>query len=53
MLRVWAGILRAVPGSRLLLKNKPYACHSARAHTLAALQAHGISALRVRVPSLA
>ncbi len=48
VLRVWARILQAVSGSRLLLKNKPYACASARAHTSAALAAHGIDAGRVR-----
>lgn len=48
VLRVWARILRAVPGSRLLLKNKPFACASARAHTSAALAAHGVEPGRVR-----
>jgi hypothetical protein len=47
VLRVWARILRAVPGSRLLLKNKPFACASARAHTSAALAAHGVDSSRV------
>jgi predicted O-linked N-acetylglucosamine transferase (SPINDLY family) len=50
VLRVWARILRAVPGSRLLLKNKPFACASARAHTSAALAAHGVDSSRVRPP---
>lgn len=34
MLRVWARILKAVPNSRLLLKNKPFACISAKQHFL-------------------
>ena len=28
VLRVWAHILLAVPGSRLVLKNKPFACEA-------------------------
>ena len=52
VLRVWARILRAVPGSRLLLKNKPFACASARAHTSAALAAHGVDSSRVRGTSV-
>jgi hypothetical protein len=34
VLRVWARILQAVPNSRLLLKNKPFACVAARQHFL-------------------
>ncbi len=37
MIRVWAGIMEALPTARLLLKNKPFACESARAHTLGLL----------------
>ena len=39
VIRVWARILEALPTARLLLKNKPFACESARAHTLGLLAA--------------
>ena len=39
VIRVWARILAALPTARLLLKNKPFACESARAHTLSLLAA--------------
>ena len=42
MIHVWARILKALPTARLLLKNKPFACESARAHTL------GLLAVEVR-----
>lgn len=53
VLQVWACILHAVPGSRLLLKNKPYACESAQNATLASLEALGIPRIRVRLCSVA
>ena len=37
VIRVWARIMAALPSSRLLLKNKPFACESARSHTLGLL----------------
>ncbi|KAK9823008.1 hypothetical protein WJX81_006345 [Elliptochloris bilobata] len=49
VLRLWARILAAVPDARLLLKNKPFACESARAHFLAALAAEGVAPARVDV----
>jgi predicted O-linked N-acetylglucosamine transferase (SPINDLY family) len=39
VLSLWARILRAVPNSRLVLKNKPFACDTARMHTLSLLAA--------------
>ena len=39
VIRVWARILAAMPTARLLLKNKPFACESARSHTLGLLAA--------------
>ncbi|PNH00482.1 putative UDP-N-acetylglucosamine--peptide N-acetylglucosaminyltransferase SPINDLY, partial [Tetrabaena socialis] len=47
VLRVWAAILAAVPGSRLVLKNKPFACEAARAHLLRQLAALGVEPWRV------
>jgi len=35
VLRAWAAILRAVPRSRLVVKNKPFACEVAKARVLA------------------
>ena len=39
VIRVWARILGSLPSARLLLKNKPFACESARSHTLGLLAA--------------
>lgn len=39
VLRLWARILLSVPRSRLVLKNKPFACDTARAHVLNLLAA--------------
>jgi hypothetical protein len=39
VLRLWARILLAIPRSRLVLKNKPFACDTARAHVLNLLAA--------------
>jgi protein O-GlcNAc transferase len=44
MLRVWAGAMRAVPGSRLLLLS-PYGSH--RRHAVGVLEAEGVAAERV------
>ena len=44
MIRVWARIMEALPTARLLLKNKPFACESARAHTLGLLASEVTSA---------
>ena len=48
MLRAWAAILRAVPRSRLVLKNKPFACEVARAQYWRAFEEEGVEATRVR-----
>ena len=47
VIKLWARLLLAVPGSRLLLKNKPSACGSARAHFLQQMGVEGIAAQRV------
>jgi len=39
VLKLWARILLAVPNSRLVLKNKPFACETARNHFLSLLHA--------------
>ena len=44
---MWARVLRAVPNSRLVLKNKPFACETAQALWLARFKAHGIERWRV------
>ncbi|KAG2430578.1 hypothetical protein HXX76_010096 [Chlamydomonas incerta] len=53
VLRVWAAILAAVPRSRLVLKNKPFACEAARSHLLRQLAALGVEAWRVDLLPLA
>ena len=50
MLAVWARILRGVPGSRLVLKNKPFACEAVRHHYWRAFEEHGVERSRVRAP---
>eukprot|EP00891_Asterochloris_glomerata_P000012 jgi/Astpho2/12/fgenesh1_pm.00001_%23_1_t len=47
VINVWADILKAVPHSRLILKNKPFACDALRAHWLLQLRQHGISSDRI------
>jgi len=55
VIRVWARIMAALPSSRLLLKNKPFACESARSHTLGLLAAEvrfeSTSLLQVSIPT--
>ncbi|GFR51332.1 hypothetical protein Agub_g13698, partial [Astrephomene gubernaculifera] len=53
VLRVWGAILTAVPRSRLVLKNKPFACEAARAHVMRQLQEVGIEPWRVDLLPLA
>ncbi|CAK0734281.1 hypothetical protein CVIRNUC_000409 [Coccomyxa viridis] len=53
VMAVWASILHAVPSSRLLLKNKPFACASAKAHVLSQFAAAGIDTARVDLLPLA
>ncbi|KAK9810285.1 hypothetical protein WJX72_008008 [[Myrmecia] bisecta] len=50
---VWARVLEAVPSARLLLKNKPFACQSARGHVLELLERGGVQAQRVDLLPLA
>lgn len=38
VIRVWGRILAAVPRSRLVLKNKPFACDAAKAHFMRMLE---------------
>jgi predicted O-linked N-acetylglucosamine transferase (SPINDLY family) len=45
--RVWAGVLTAVPGSRLLLKTKPLVEEETRASVVRRFAAHGIDASRL------
>lgn len=40
VMSLWGRVLRAVPGSRLLLKSKPFACGTSRRHYLALLAQH-------------
>lgn len=42
VMQMWGRILQAVPHSRLLLKNKPFACEAARQHYMNALREQGI-----------
>lgn len=53
VLALWARVLVAVPGSRLVLKNKPFACAQTRALWAARLAAAGVDALRVDLLPLA
>ncbi|KAJ9513129.1 hypothetical protein QJQ45_029380 [Haematococcus lacustris] len=53
VLKLWAQILKTVPRSRLVLKNKPFACDTARAHVLTLLAAEGIESWRVDLLPLA
>jgi predicted O-linked N-acetylglucosamine transferase (SPINDLY family) len=53
VLALWARVLAAVPGSRLVLKNKPFACAQARALWMARLGALGVDAWRVDLLPLA
>lgn len=47
VLAVWARILRSIPASRLVLKNKPFACDAVRQKFWAAFESEGISRDRV------
>jgi predicted O-linked N-acetylglucosamine transferase (SPINDLY family) len=52
-LALWARVLASVPGSRLVLKNKPFACPQARALWMGRLAALGVDAWRVDLLPLA
>ncbi|GIL54275.1 hypothetical protein Vafri_9837 [Volvox africanus] len=53
VLRIWGAVLAAVPRSRLVLKNKPFACEAARGHVLQQLAAVGVESWRVDLLPLA
>jgi len=53
VLALWARVLAAVPGSRLVLKNKPFACPQARALWMSRLGALGVEGWRVDLLPLA
>lgn len=53
MIEVWVMILEAVPSSRFLLKNKPFACPAAREHVLQLFVKKGIAAHRIDLLPLA
>jgi predicted O-linked N-acetylglucosamine transferase (SPINDLY family) len=46
VLALWARILALVPHSRLVLKNKPFACEAARAYVMSLLVAQVAVVLR-------
>ncbi len=52
-MKLWAHILNAVPRSRLVLKNKPFACETAKGHFLGLLTSEGIEPWRVDLLPLA
>ena len=47
VLAAWAALLHRVPGSRLVLKNKPFACASVREKYWRAFEAHGVARNKV------
>ena len=47
LLRLWARLLRAVPGSRLILKNRPLGAPEAQARVRAVFEAEGLDAGRI------
>ena len=53
VIEVWVRILQAVPSSRFLLKNKPFACAAAREHVLQLFVKKGIAAHRIDLLPLA
>lgn len=53
VLRAWARILRAVPGSRLVLKNKPFACEVVRNQFWRVFEEAGVERSRVDLLPLA
>lgn len=53
VIEVWVKILQAVPSSRFLLKNKPFACPAAREHVLQLFVRKGIAAHRIDLLPLA
>jgi len=53
VLRLWARVLLQVPGSRLVLKNKPFACEVVRNHYWRLFEEAGVERSRVREPAVA
>ena len=53
VLSLWARILRSIPGARLVLKNKPFACDAVRQRFWAAFEAEGVSRDRIDLLPLA
>ena len=53
VIEVWVMILQAVPSSRFLLKNKPFACPAAREHVMQLFVRKGIAAHRIDLLPLA
>ncbi|KAL3139709.1 hypothetical protein ABBQ38_004018 [Trebouxia sp. C0009 RCD-2024] len=53
VIEAWVKILQAVPSSRFLLKNKPFACPAAREHVLQLFVKKGIAAHRIDLLPLA
>ena len=51
VVKTWARILKAVPGSRILIKSKPLADEATRAHYLALFAGEGIEADRIELIS--
>jgi protein O-GlcNAc transferase len=49
VIAAWAGVLHAVPGSRLLLKWRSYSAASIRADLLDSFASHGIAAERIEM----
>jgi len=49
LLALWARVLRAVPGSRLMLKNRALSSEKRRGEVLAVLRAHGVEPERVEL----
>lgn len=49
LLALWGRVLRAVPGSRLMLKNRALSSEKRRGEVLAVLRAHGVEAERVEL----
>ena len=53
VLRVWAAILRSIPGSRLVLKNKPFACEAVKEKFWGEFEGEGVERGRVDLLPLA
>ncbi|GMH35925.1 hypothetical protein BSKO_03793 [Bryopsis sp. KO-2023] len=53
VIKVWSEILHAVPNSRMVLKNKPFACETTKAYFMNMFKAEGIESWRVDLLPLA